>query len=369
MPKPSILIAGAGPVGLTAAIELVRRGVMPRIVDKTQGPAPESRALAIHARSLDILEPSGVTARLLAEGNRVTEVALQESGRLAFTLKLSRLPHRFNFILVIPQSDTEKILAARLRELGGRVEWNTTLTGLSQSDGGAVCRLQSNGGEETLAADIVIGADGAHSLVRDTAGIGFHGESWPNDFGLADVRFADSHAPQRAVADLSGGRVLGFFPLSDREGRYVSNQPDILPLLPTNREIVEIPWQSRFQISFRQVETYRKGRLFLAGDAAHIHSPVGGRGMNLGIEDAATLAWLIAEERTEDYSALRWPVGRAVLEFTERQTRQLTAGGPFAHLLRRYVMPTILSVPGVERFAVSELTGLRTPAPPWLDGG
>ena len=218
-----------------------------------------------------------------------------------------------------------------------------------------------------VAVATLIGADGAHSIVRKNLGIGFDGESFPGDWGLADVHLSDWPFPfDRPVITLDRHHICAFIPMAEGFGRFVSNDPDVLDRLPPDAKVKSIVWQSTFRISFRQVSTYQQGDAFLAGDAAHIHSPVGARGMNLGIEDACWLAWLMAEGRTEEYTRLRWPAGRAVLDFTEQQTRQISSRSLWADVLRRWLGPAILKVPAVRRRFLARVAGLDTAPAPWL---
>ncbi len=362
-----ILIAGGGSTGLTAALELSRRGIQSRIIDNDGGPTPESRALAIHARTLDILEPSGVTERLLAAGNPINGMIIRSSGRELIKLDFARLPHRYNFILALPQAQTETILIEALKDHGIDIGWHTELQGFRHEGDEFSCTLVSNGKRRTVRADLLIGADGAHSNVRKTLGLSFDGESEPQEFGLADVRLSDWRFPfDRAVVNIDDGNITGCFPLAEGYCRFVANHPDVLNRLPPEAKVEKVIWQSTFGISYRQVQRYQQGNAFLAGDAAHIHSPVGGRGMNLGIEDAATLAWLISTGRTECYTAMRHPVGEKVLAFTEAQTRQLTARGLIAKTVQNHIAPLMLKLPFIQRIALSRLTGLDTLEPPWL---
>ncbi len=359
-----VLIAGAGPTGLTAAIELARRGRQVHIVDDARGPTPESRALAIHARSLDILETSGVTERLLARGNRINGIIIRSSGKELMRLDFSYLPHRFNFILALPQAETESVMIDVLQELGVSVNWHTVFTDVNQAEGLQFCSFQ----EGAYVAGILVGADGARSRVRQTLGISFDGVSDPQEFGLVDVQLSDWPYPfDRAVAMIDVGNIVGCFPLSEGICRFVTNHPDVLNRLPPGAKVENVLWQSAFRINYRQVSSYQQGNVFLAGDAAHIHSPVGGRGMNLGIEDAATLAWLISEGQTERYTEMRHPVGKKVLAFTETQTRQLTSQSLMSRAVQYYIAPIILKLPVMQRFALARLTGLDTPQPPWLN--
>lgn len=358
-----ILIVGAGPVGLAAAVELRRRGMTPRIIDRDEGPAPESRALAVNPRTLEILEPSGATERMLARGNRIHQMIVRTPQRELFRFETRYLGHRFKFLLALAQSETEHILAEMLSEGGHPVEWQRELTGLYAEGDTFRCVIDAQ--EETF--DIVIGADGAHSLVRKSLGIGFAGESLPEAWGLADVELEAWPFPwDCGVATLSEDYVCAFFPLREGFGRFVTSRADIMNSLPPDTRIKKIVWQSEFHISYRQVETYQKGNAFLAGDAAHIHSPVGGRGMNLGIEDAAWLAYLLSEDRAQDYTRMRHGPGARVLKMTSAPTELLASRSAWARFLRTVILPLVFNRPMVQRILLPRMAGLDTPAPPWL---
>jgi 2-polyprenyl-6-methoxyphenol hydroxylase-like FAD-dependent oxidoreductase len=354
-----ILIAGGGPVGLTAALELSRRGFAPRIIDRDEAPSPESRALAINPRTLDLLEPSGIAETLLARSHRVNGLMIRYRGRTLAEVNIANLRHRFNFLTVLAQSDTERILIDALAARGIAMGWNTELTSLAFDDGHPVCN-----GER---CDILIGADGARSFVRKSLGLAFDGESEPQTFGLADVHLADwPHPWDRAVATIRDGFVVAFIPMREGYGRFVSSRPGTMALLPPEAKPGKVDWEAEFRISYRQTETYQSGNVFLAGDAAHIHSPVGGRGMNLGIEDACWLAWLIAEGRAAEYTALRHGPGASVLKQTHQFTRLVAARGPMTAFMRRYVLPFALGFDVVQRAFFPRLAGLDTPKAPWL---
>jgi len=364
----NILVVGAGPVGLTAALELARRGMAARIIDNDGEPTPESRALGINARTLELLEPSGVTERLLAKGHRIEGFVLRLGARELARVPTGDIPHLFNFMLVLPQSDTERVLIDALKELGIAVGWHTRLKSLAKENSGFACQIEHGGTATTVHSATLIGADGAHSTVRKGLGIGFDGESVPGEWGLADAVLADwPFAFDRGVITLGDRQISAFIPMGEGFGRFISNHADVLDRLPPEAKVKSVIWQSTFRISFRQVSTYQQGNAFLAGDAAHIHSPVGARGMNLGIEDACWLAWLMAEGREQDYTALRWPAGRTVLDFTEQQTRQITSNSPWADILRRLLGPALLKLPAVRRRLLSRVAGLDTPRAPWLD--
>lgn len=282
-------------------------------------------------------------------------------------LELKHLQHRFNFLLVLPQSRTEELMIGKLKELGIDVRWYIELIGFERTPDGFVCQLETKERAEEIRTELLIGADGAHSLVRNSLGMSFDGETEPQEFGLADVVLDDWPFPfDYGVLHQEPGQVLAFSPISEGHGRLVCNHPDVLNRLPAVAKVKEVNWQSTFRISYRQVEIYQQGNAYLAGDAAHIHSPVGGRGMNLGIEDAATLAWLIEKGDTGRYSGLRHTVGEKVLKFTEAQTRQIMSTNPLQRVLQNWVAPFMLQFPAVQRMAVTWLVGQDTPQPPWL---
>ncbi len=362
--KTHIFISGAGPVGLTAGMELLRRGFVPRLVEPDLDISPQSRALAINPRTLDLLESSGATEAMLAAGNRVHSALVRYNSNHLFTMNLRAAKHRFNFLLCLPQSETEKILAAVFEQHGGRVERGVALADFSVH--GPALSLSLSDGTKT-SADILVGADGAHSLVRKKLGLGFPGESMEQVFGLADVELDDwPFATDQAVATIREDHIIAYLPMREGFGRFISTRPDTLNVLPAEAKPRRIVWQAEFRISYRQVETYQHGNVFLAGDAAHIHSPVGGRGMNLGIEDACWLAWLIDQKRTSEYSALRHPVGAHVLKLTNQPTNLISSNSFTAKILRRWILPQILGMDWVQHKILPGLLALDTPSPPWL---
>ncbi len=361
-----ILVVGAGPVGLTAAIELARRGFKPRIIDKGDGPVIESRALGVNSRTLEILEPCGATKAMLSRGLKMQRLNFWDWPNLIFSIPIRELKHRFNFILALPQDETERVLIDALKQLGVTVGWKRELTKLEQAAAGARATIKRGLKTEIFNADIVIGADGAHSTVRHALGIGFRGAAYEQDFGLLDAVVTGPVSENEANVFRVDTGIFGMFPAGHGRFRMVADQPDVQAAMPDRYAIKKIVWQSRFRISHRQVETYQKGDVFLAGDAAHIHSPVGGRGMNLGIEDAATLAWLIAEGRSSEYTERRLPVGAHVLRQTNAQTKLITSHNPLAKLMRRQVMPRLLKLDFVRSRLLPEMAGLAAPPPEWL---
>ncbi len=364
--KPEVIIVGAGPVGLTAALELKRRGIHPRIIDKTSGPAGQSRALGVNPRTLDILEPSGVSERLLKIGNRLQRAFVVEGGKTLFTLRIERLKHDRPFMLIVPQSETERVLIEALQEHGVEVEWNTELMELSQIDEAVTAVIAADEEISDVTPDFLIAADGAHSTARRSMDLGFAGSPYPVVFALADVRYQQPRDPAAATIELVPGGAVASFPMDAHTIRHVGTSADVVALVRSRRSGSQVLWESEFHVSFRHVSTFQTGSVFLAGDAAHVHSPVGARGMNLGIEDAAWLAWLIETGETDQYTSSRLPAAKRVIKFTRQQTDQLFQSGLFVGLLRRTLAPMMLAVPFIEQMALRRLTGLDTPPPPWL---
>lgn len=359
-----ILIAGAGPVGLTAALEFNRRGHTVRIVDKGAGPSDESRALAINPRTLDILAPSGATERLLAAGRKLRAANLSFSPGHRVRFDLTALPHRFNFMLGLPQSRTERILIDLLAERGVAVEWKTPLETVERSDAPVAAAIADEGLSDGW--DLLIAADGAHSTVRRSLGIGFPGHKLEREWGLADVRVGMPYPFDELMVMAREGRLLAMIPVEDDIVRFISDQRDVLGLIPDEFVQKDILWQSAFAINERRAEPLSKGDVFLIGDAAHIHSPAGGRGMNLGIEDAGWLAWLFDQGETGRYQALREPVIDGVLDLTSRITAFASPRSPLVRIARNTLVPLLARFRPARNFMLKRVAGLESPDPPWL---
>jgi 2-polyprenyl-6-methoxyphenol hydroxylase-like FAD-dependent oxidoreductase len=362
--KTQVFVAGGGPVGLAAAIELQRRGFSPQIIDPDLEVSPQSRALAVNPRTLDLLEPSGATEALVAAGHRIAGFIVRYNAQPLFTLNIGLASHRFNFLLSLAQSETEKILEETLRRQGISVARGVSLQNFQSTDHQITIQL-SNG--QTANADVLIGADGTHSTVRKLLGFAFPGESAPQTFGLADVELSAWPFPwNMGVATIREDHVVAFLPMREGFGRFISTRPGTMNLLPSEARVGKVVWETDFRINYRQVETYQKDNVFLAGDAAHIHSPVGGRGMNLGIEDACWLAWLLEQKRSAEYTVLRHPVGERVLKLTAQPTRLISSNSFTAKTLRRWVVPNVLGIEWVQKKLLPSLLALDTPPAPWL---
>lgn len=370
--KPkSILIAGAGPAGLAAALELARRGFAPRIVDDGDGPVPpeESRALGVNARTLTLLSPSGVAERIVTAAQPIAHFRIRSGSKTLADVDTRQVRGRFGAMHALAQGVTERLLIEALASYGIAPEWRTAIAAEPITDvlSPVVTLRRADGATETLRPDIVIGADGAHSAVRKALGAGFPGEALEAYFHIADFRYVKPVDAQFAEITLFDPGMIGRLPVSGDVLRYISTRQDFEDRIVHPEVVAEKVWVSQFRIHFRHVEPMAKGNVFLAGDAAHIHSPAGARGMNLGIEDGCWLAWLIAEGREQEYSALRIPAVKQVLKQTYGLTRLITMENPLAIATRNLVAPLLLRFGPARRRLLHNIAGYDTPKPPWID--
>ncbi|MGC9540744.1 FAD-dependent monooxygenase [Streptomyces sp. UG1] len=360
-----VLVVGAGPTGLALAARLSAHGTPFRIVDRSLDRVRESRALGIQPRTLEALAGFGVTEELVARGNPAMGLRLHLSGRTVsvplFDIGATDTP--YPFLLFLSQAETEGVLGEHLVERGVTVERGVEVVRLERRGSHAVCRLRGrDGGEETVTARYVVGCDGAHSTVRAQAGIGFEGYAYPQTYLLADLE-VDGLEPGAVHSYMSGRGMLFFFPLgSPAPWRMLAMRPSDAPdgkvTLPLLQRIAkrygaegvvlrDPVWMTDFRLHNRGATRYRSGPFFLAGDAAHIHSPAGAQGMNTGIQDALNLGWKLAlvcrgaapEELLETYGAERAPVGRDVRRFTDRAFVIGTSPHPVLRFARSRLVP------------------------------
>ena len=348
--SPRILIVGAGPTGLTAAVELARRGILPEVVEKRPGPSELSRAVGILPSSIEIFRRSGTDVPVLDEAVRFEGGVFHDGARPVLHLPLN-IDARTR-IWGLAQDRTERHLVATLERLGGSVRYGAILEQLREAEDAVEVTL---GGVDAR-YDLVIGADGVHSAVRKALGFDFPGHDLPEEWSIADVDAPDWNGRGRFMGyRLAGGKVAVVVPLETARFRIIASAPDALAALPVPMPVATVRRSGAFTISVRQVARYQTARVFLAGDAAHCHSPVGGRGMNLGISDAAELAERIAEGTTAGYTGARHAAGAHVIRLSERGRRFIQAKGPVARAGVLAAMRTVDAVPALRRAVARQL--------------
>jgi 2-polyprenyl-6-methoxyphenol hydroxylase-like FAD-dependent oxidoreductase len=355
------LVVGAGPTGLALALELTRLGHPVRVIDARETFSPLSRAIGVNPRTLQLLAPTGVTDDLLARGTRVPALRIHSGRRLLMRAPFEALPGPYNFLLTVPQEDTERSLEAALNARGVCVERGVALECFKHDATGVTAQLRTAQGPQEIRVARLAGADGVRSRVRDACGVAYRGGTDRVPWALADATLDGDLPANEALVFTQPGAVTLAFPFGRERGLYrvVSNGSDPFAGLPAQVRVGTPRWQSSFTIQHRLADRYQVGRVFLAGDAAHAHSPVGARGMNLGIEDAVTLARLIHLGREGAYHALRRRKGRHVVRLTTLQTHLLTTQAPLATQVRDALLPLLVGVPFLRRQALLEFTGQR----------
>ena len=392
--KTDVLIVGAGPTGLTAANLLARSGASFRIIDKKSGPIEETRALVMHAKTLELLDRLGLADQAVEEGRRLGAAELLKDGKRAGKLSFfddgqaERTP--YPFALVYEQDRTERLLIRGLEEAGGGVEWGTELLSVAQSPGGVRATVRhASGSEETIEAGWVVGADGAGSPVRHSLGLSFEGGTYEETLFLADVEMESGLDPRQAHMDLTRKGFYAFFPMpGERRFRLVGSVPaelrgreeitagDIQEVLDKHSgletKITAAHWTSVYRVHRRMTERFRVGRIFLVGDAAHIHSPAGGQGMNTGIGDAYNLGWKLAlvaegharEALLDSYEAERMPFARAILNGSDRGFSLQVTTNPVAQGPKLFAVPLLFRlvslIPPIRRRAFWLISQLWT---------
>ncbi|MCV7300967.1 FAD-dependent monooxygenase [Mycobacterium barrassiae] len=370
-----VLVIGAGPTGLTLAASLVAKGIATTVVDRAPAGANTSRAAVVNARSLEVLEPLDVARRLVKEGVEAPVFTIRDRGRTLIPIDFSGLPTEYPYSLMVPQSTTERLLLDRLVELGGSVLRPKTVTAIAQDRDGVTATFEDG---DVIRARYAVGADGIRSVVREQAGIGFEGDVYDESFMLADVRLVGDAPDDEVILFWATAGLTVVAPLPDGIHRIVAPVADapeepsaefVQQILDarvgTDRMVVtDVIWGSRFRVHHRVADTFRAGRLLLAGDAAHVHSPAGGQGMNLGIQDAVALSDALAavlggapDSVLDDYSAARRPIAEDVVAMTDRLTRLATLPRA-ARPVRNAAISVVGRVPSVRLALARRLSGL-----------
>jgi 2-polyprenyl-6-methoxyphenol hydroxylase-like FAD-dependent oxidoreductase len=375
-----VLIAGAGPVGLFLANECARRGLRWRLVEARATQSEHSKALAIFPRTLEVFDMAGVAAPFLEAANRVTAVAIASKGRTLGRIPFAPEGTPYPFVAMVPQDVTEKLLVEELRRRGGAVEYETSLVSATQQADHVSVTLDRKGAPLQTTAAFVVGCDGAHSTVRHLLNLQFEGAEYEALFLLADVATNETLPAAELQLCPSESGPVAIFPMSATRRRIVAtigqaegDAPSLdlvrrilVERAPRGFEATALHWSSYFRIHHRQVAKLRVVRIFVAGDAAHIHSPFGGQGMNTGLQDAWNLAWkldLVVGGRAGDrfldsYSAERRPVIRSVIQTTDLLTRAMGTGNRLAQALRDTVIPVVTRLPAFRRAFVLRLSQL-----------
>jgi len=381
-----VLVVGAGPTGLVLAADLLARGIRARVIDKGDGVALQARAVGIHARTLEVLNTMGLAESFIERGQVVRELRFYSRGRCLTSLEFARCGSRFGYLLDLPQDQTERLLRARVAELGGAIEQRAELTGLIPESGAVTATIRCPAGQtRTITAGYVVGCDGAHSRVRRELGLTFHGHPYPQDWLLADV-LLDGDLPGRGLREDAihaffrpDGLPVIFFPMRGHRWRltlpFAGERGDQAPTLaeiqhltsqraPRPVTVSDPTWLASFRCHRRSASAYRRGRVLLAGDAVHIHSPAGGQGLNTGMLDAHNLGWklaLVASGRAPDalldsYGAERGPVAEEVVGLTHALVHYGTMTHPVKRRVRDVVVPALGRSAAIQRRAARRIS-------------
>jgi 2-polyprenyl-6-methoxyphenol hydroxylase-like FAD-dependent oxidoreductase len=374
MKNCDVLIVGAGPTGLVLALWLTKLGVPVRIMDKTSEPGTTSRALAVHARTLELYQQLYLTEAVIKNGHKVPAVNLWVAGKHEARVDFSDSGQGltpYPFLHIFPQDEHEKLLISRLEQLGVSVERQSQLTGFSDHGDGVTAQITGPNGAETIECRYLAGCDGARSKTREILGTGFPGGTYSQVFYVADVEASGPPVTGELAVDLDQADFLALFPLKGptpgdhSRARLIGTVRDARATHPENLKFEDVSdraiknlkikvdkvnWFSTYRVHHRVANHFRKGRAFLLGDAAHIHSPAGGQGMNTGIGDAINLAWKlkwVLSSRAPDalldsYEQERIAFARTLVATTDRGFTLVSAEGPLADFIRTRLVPVVL---------------------------
>lgn len=381
-----VLIVGAGPTGLTMACELLRNGITPRIIDKALAPTDKSKAFGIHPRTLELLDNMGIVGTFLDQGNSCNAFDIYDQGEPLASIKFDNVESKYPFVLMLAQSDTEKILHEHLLNYGVEVERNTELLRIQQTEDGVIATIKNQyGSREKYHCKYLVGCDGAHSTTRHQLKFEFKGAPYPNYWLLADCNIDWEYPTFHLSIFIHPTGVTAYFPLREDRGRLMfelENAPieeemalpvidDVHKLMEErgirHNSIADPNWLAYFRLHHRMVDKYSDGRVFLCGDAAHIHSPMGGQGMNTGIQDAYNLAWKMAlvlkgkspVSLLDSYNTERHKIGKEVVDLTHTATQMATIHNPVLSVIRNKMVGVLSKINPVQDKIVSRLTQLE----------
>lgn len=378
-----VIISGAGPTGLALACQLTRYGIDFVIIDKKEGVTPFSKALGVHARTLEIYEQIGLAEPAVAQGTVTGIVRMLEGGEILGEVNLSNVGEglsAYPYMLVFEQSKNESLMYEWLKARGRDVRWQTELASFSQDETGVTANLKTSPDEpQTITAKYLVGCDGPRSLVRHDLGLSFLGSTFERLFYVADVRIDWKFAHDALMGCIARHSVVAFFPLpGEKRWRIVGSFPEgvmknedevdyeeieqqIHSEAQLELDITRVDWFSTYKVHTRHVDRFSSGRCFVAGDAAHIHTPAGGQGMNTGIQDAYNLAWKLAmvlrhsadDKLLETYNEERLPNAKRLTETTDRMFNLAAGNDWFVALIRSTIFPPmakyILSIDSIRK--------------------
>jgi len=385
-----VLIVGAGPVGMTVAIELARHGVALRIIEKAAARTDKSKALSLWPRTMELLERSGAVDPFVEAGFKIVGANINASSERIAHVDLTDVGSDYHFALTIPQSETERLLEERLRSFGVTVERQVELTAFNDNGSSVTSTVRhSDGHLESVVTSWLVGCDGAHSTVRHGLSLEFEGSTVQSDFALADIHMANMPGSSNELSIFwHRDGMLAVFPMGNTRYRLIADIGESTgehpkdPTLEGFQNLVDRRgpggvslsnpiWLSAFRINERKVRDYRRGRVFVAGDAAHVHSPAGGQGMNTGMQDAFNLGWKLAmvcrgtchEKILDSYSVERSAVGKKVLADADRLTRAAMLKNPVAQTIRNSVARLVFGFAPVGRTMAENLTEMNIAYP------